>query len=45
MGLSRNDAKASVWFSYGRGLDEALVDEAAARFQQAVERARSVVAV
>ncbi len=45
MGLSRNDAKASVRFSYGRGLDEALVDEAAARFQQAVERARSVVAV
>jgi cysteine desulfurase len=44
MGLGRDEAKASVRFSYGKAVDEALVDEAALRLGAAVERARSVVA-
>ncbi|MCC6311466.1 MAG: cysteine desulfurase [Trueperaceae bacterium] len=44
MGLGRDEAKASVRFSYGKAVDEALVDEAASRLSAVVERARSVVA-
>ncbi len=40
MGLSSSEAKASVRFSYGRGVDSASVAEAATRFAAAVQRCR-----
>lgn len=42
MGLSPAAAKASVRFSLGEGLDEALVDAAAARIDAALERCRAL---
>ncbi|MDQ3397040.1 MAG: aminotransferase class V-fold PLP-dependent enzyme [Deinococcota bacterium] len=44
MGLSRARAKASVRLSLGRGLDEAMLDEAAEHFEQAVLASRLVTA-
>ena len=41
MGLTRAEAKASVRFSLGHGVTEAVVDEAAAHFTEAVERCRA----
>jgi cysteine desulfurase len=43
MGLSRAEAKASVRFSLGRGVTEAGVRFAAARFAEVVERCRVAV--
>lgn len=42
MGLTRSRAKASVRFSLGREIDEATVDEAAARIAAAVASARAL---
>lgn len=42
MGLSRSAAKASVRFSYGRAVDQAMVDEAARRLARAADAARSL---
>ena len=42
MGLPREHARSSIRFSLGRALDEAAVDEAAARVEQAVASARRV---
>lgn len=41
-GLSRQEAKSSIRFTLGRGLDRAMVDEAAARIEAAVTHARRV---
>jgi cysteine desulfurase len=41
MGLSRQEAKASIRFSLGRGLAEADIDDAVGRFAQALERCRA----
>jgi cysteine desulfurase len=40
MGLSPEEAKASVRFSLGHGVTEAMLDEAAKRFAEAVKRCR-----
>ena len=41
MGLSREAAKASIRFSLGYGLNETSLQEAAARFAEAVARCRA----
>lgn len=41
MGLSQQEAKASIRLSLGRGLTDALIDEAAERFAKVVERCRN----
>jgi cysteine sulfinate desulfinase/cysteine desulfurase-like protein len=40
MGLTPEQAKASVRFSLGRGVTKELLNEAAKRFADAVERCR-----
>jgi cysteine desulfurase len=43
MGLTQAEAKASVRFSLGRGLDREALDYAAAQFAAVVARCRAVI--